>query len=136
ARSAGVVQQLLSIEFPLRNVLQTHDEELQCAALVYGKQFSERLHGTSASAAGCGVASSTAGCTLPLQGSYQRIGCIARDLYPCTLPHGIDRTPKCRRSRRNSDLCIGVGEQCAEFSEDHGGRTPDAGAVHFEVRDV
>src|SRR4029078_11831354 len=55
ARSAGVVQQLLSIEFPLRHVLQTRDEELQCAALVYGKQFSERLHGTSASAAGSGV---------------------------------------------------------------------------------
>jgi hypothetical protein len=85
---AGVVQQLLSIESALGDVLQTHDKELQCAALVYGKQFSERLHGTSAFAAGYGLASSTAGCTLPLQGSYQRIGCIARDLYPCTVPHG------------------------------------------------
>ena len=31
---------------------------------------------------------------------------------------------------------MGVGEQCTELREDHGGRAPDAGAVHFEVRHV
>src|SRR5688572_26275800 len=44
---AGVVQQFLSIDPALRNVLQAHDEELECATFVYGEQFSERLHVTS-----------------------------------------------------------------------------------------